>query len=66
MKESNIRQRLKRDLLKDGLILQTTSVTSRDFWQLGRYSVIDRSRLLIASDIDIAELARERGLLPNI
>jgi hypothetical protein len=65
MKENNIKQRLKRDLRKDGLILLTTSETSRDFWQVGRHSVIDSSRLLIASDIDVAELAWERGLLPN-
>ena len=59
-----IKRCLKRDLLKDGLILVTTRVTSRDFWELGRYSVIDGSRLLVARDVDVHDLARERGLLP--
>jgi hypothetical protein len=59
-----IKQRLKRHLFKDGLILITTRESSRDYWDLGRYSIIDDRRHLVERDIDIYDLARERGLLP--
>lgn len=59
-----VKRRLKRDLLKDGLILITTRESSRDYWNLGRYSVMDSRRLLMERDIDVFGLARQRGLLP--
>jgi hypothetical protein len=59
-----IKRRLKRDLLNNGLILITTRESSRDYWDLGRYSVTDSRRLLVERDIDIYDFARERGLLP--
>jgi hypothetical protein len=59
-----IKRRLKRDLLNDGLILITTRESSRDYWNLGRYSVMDSRRLLVERDVDIYDSARERGLLP--
>ncbi len=59
-----IKRRLKRDLFKDGLILITTRESSRDYWDLGRYSIIDDCMHLVERDVDIYDLARERGLLP--
>jgi hypothetical protein len=59
-----VKRCLKRDLLKDGLILVTTREASRDYWDLGRYAIIDDRRHLVERDIDIYDLARERGLLP--
>jgi hypothetical protein len=59
-----VKRQLKHDLLKDGLILITTRESSRDYWDVGRYSVIDSRRLMVERDIDIYDLARERGLLP--
>lgn len=59
-----IKRRLKRDLLNNGLILITTRESSRDYWDLGRYSVTDSRRLLVERDIDIYDLARKRDLLP--
>ncbi len=65
MQFNYIKQRLKQDLLKDGLILITTRESSRDYWDLGRYSVMDSRRLLVERDIDVHDLARQRGLLPD-
>jgi hypothetical protein len=59
-----IKRRLKRDLFKDGLILITTRESSRDYWDLGRYSIIDDRLHLVERDVDIYDLAKERGLLP--
>jgi hypothetical protein len=59
-----VKRRLKRDLLNDGLILITTRESSRDYWDLGRYSIMDSRRLMMERDIDIYATARERGLLP--
>lgn len=59
-----IKRCLKRDLLNDGLILITTRESSRDYWDLGRYAVMDSRRLLVERDIDVYDMARERGLLP--
>jgi hypothetical protein len=59
-----VKRRLKRDLLNDGLILITTRESSRDYWNLGRYAVMDSRRLMVERDIDIYDSARERGLLP--
>jgi hypothetical protein len=59
-----IKRRLKRDLFKDGLILITTRESSRDYWDLGRYSIIDDRMHLVERDVDVYDLAKERGLLP--
>ncbi len=59
-----VKRCLKRDLLKDGLILVTTREASSDYWDLGRYSIIDDRRHLVERDVDIYDLARDRGLLP--
>jgi|LauGreDrversion4_2_1035121.scaffolds.fasta_scaffold4823284_1 hypothetical protein len=64
MKFEFVKRCLKRDLLKDGLILVTTREASRDYWDLGRYSIIDDRRHLVERDVDIYDLAKERGLLP--
>ena len=42
MQLNYIKRRLKRDLLKNGLILLTTRESSRDYWDLGRYSIMNR------------------------
>jgi hypothetical protein len=64
MKFEFVKRCLKRDLLKGGMILVTTREASRDYWDLGRYSIIDDRRNLVERDVDIYDLARERGLLP--
>jgi hypothetical protein len=64
MQLDHIKRRLKRDLLKDGLILITTRESSRDYWDLGRYAVIDSCWLLVERDVDVHDLARQRNLLP--
>jgi hypothetical protein len=58
-----VKRCLKRDLLKNGLILVTTRETSRDYWDLGRYSIMDGRRLLVERDVDVYDMARTRGLL---
>ena len=56
-------KRLKRSLKKGGLTLVTTRRDSRDFCQMGRYAVIDGRRMLIHADVDLLELAYQRGLI---
>ena len=56
-------KRVKRSLNKDGLTLVTTRRDSRDFWQMGRYAVIDFTRVLIEADADLSKLACQRGLI---
>ena len=65
MQLNYIKRRLKRDLLKNGLILLTTRESSRDYWDLGRYSIMDGQRRLVARDIDVYDMARKRGLFPT-
>jgi|LauGreDrversion4_2_1035121.scaffolds.fasta_scaffold1501658_1 hypothetical protein len=56
-------KRVKRSLNKDGLTLVTTRRDSRDFWQMGRYAVIDYTRVLVEADADLSKLAGQRGLI---
>ncbi len=56
-------KRLKRSLKKGELTLVTTRRDSRDFWQMGRYAVVDGRRMLIHADVDLLELAYQRGLI---
>ena len=63
MNIETLKRRLNRSLKKEGLTLVTTRRDSRDFWQMGRYALIDGERMLVQSDVDLWELARLRELI---
>lgn len=56
-------RRIRRSLKKDGLSLVTTRYGSRDYWQMGDYSLVDENRCIVCSDINLVNLAFQRGLL---
>lgn len=63
MKFQLLMKRLKRDLKKDGFFLVTTRRNSRDFWQMGRYAVVNNNKLLVEADVNLCELAVRRELI---
>jgi hypothetical protein len=64
-KRSAVEARVKRALSKDGQLLRRCSSRSRWFHNLGDYYIVDERNCIVATDVDLEQLAHEFRLLAS-
>lgn len=65
MTEAALLQRVNRRLRHEGEVLRRCREDSRDWWELGRYYLVDvRANCILAKNLDLPMLAAELGATP--